>query len=122
MNPINAITYSGSFISRSRVCIGRAPVCACAPLTVSPGQVRALETRLQQEAVRADQAERSCSQLQDQHQTTCDLVLSKEQMLELGQAEISQLRDSLALASEQQDAQHSRWGGWLTALCLFFGG
>ncbi|CAL8403773.1 unnamed protein product [Boreogadus saida] len=71
-------------------------------------QVGALEARLQQEAGRADRAERSGSQLQEQHQTTCDLLLSKEQMLELGQAETSQLRDSLALASEQQDAQHRR--------------
>ncbi|XP_030232437.1 centromere protein F isoform X1 [Gadus morhua] len=71
-------------------------------------QVGALEARLQQEAGRADRAEVSRAQLQEQHQTTCDLLLSKEQMLELGQAETSQLRDSLALASEQQDAQNHR--------------
>ena len=102
-NDLSTITYSGSYSWQQ---CGASSVCA--PLMMSPGQVGALEARLQQEAGRADRAEVSRAQLQEQHQTTCDLLLSKEQMLELGQAETSQLRDSLALASEQQDAQNHR--------------
>lgn len=65
--------------------------------------------RLQKESTRADQAEKTNTELQDEHQAACDLARSKDQLLELGQAEISQLRESLAQATAQQEEQGARW-------------
>lgn len=76
-------------------------------------QVKDLELRLQKESTRADQAERTNTELQDEHQAACDLARSKDQLLELGQAEISQLRESLAQATAQQEEQGARWEFYL---------
>lgn len=76
-------------------------------------QVKDLELRLQKESTRADQAERANTELQDEHQAACDLARSKDQLLELGQAEISQLRESLAQATAQQEEQGARWEFYL---------
>lgn len=72
-------------------------------------QVKDLQLRLQKESTRADQAEKTNTELQDEHQAACDLARSKDQLLELGQAEISQLRESLAQATAQQEEQGARW-------------
>lgn len=71
-------------------------------------QVRDLELRLQKESARADQADRTNTELQDEHQAACDLAHSKDQLLELGQAEIGQLRESLAQATAQQEEHGAR--------------
>lgn len=76
-------------------------------------QVKDLQLRLQKESTRADQAERTNTELQDEHQAACDLARSKDQLLELGQAEISQLRESLAQATAQQEEQGARWEFYL---------
>lgn len=76
-------------------------------------QVKDLQLRLQKESTRADQAERTNTELQDEHQAACDLAHSKDQLLELGQAEISQLRESLAQATAQQEEQGARWEFYL---------
>lgn len=65
--------------------------------------------QLQKEATRADQAERIVTELQDEHQAACDLARSKDQLLELGQAEIIQLRESLSQATAQLEEQGARW-------------
>lgn len=80
-------------------------------------QVRDLELRLQQEVTRAELAEKCNAELQDQHQAACDLAHSKDQLVELGQAEISQLRESLAQANAQQDTQYARSEAFC---CLLF--
>lgn len=72
-------------------------------------QVKDLELRLQKELARAEQAERTNAELQDEHQAACDLAHSKDQLLELGQAEVSQLRESLARATAQQEEHSARW-------------
>lgn len=67
-----------------------------------------MEQRLHKELSRAEQAEKTNRELQEEHQAACDLVRSKDQLLELGQAEIRQLREGLAQATalqEQQTAQ-----------------
>lgn len=64
---------------------------------------------MQKEISRAEQAERTNTELQDEHQAARDLVRSKDQLLELGQAEISQLRESLAQSTAQQEEQNARW-------------
>lgn len=76
-------------------------------------QVKDLQLRLQKESTRADQAERTNTELQDEHQAACDLARSKDQLLELGQAEISQLRESLTQATAQQEEQGARWEFYL---------
>ena len=78
-------------------------------LTLLYVQVKDLELRLQKESARAEQAERTNTELQDEHQAACDLVHSKDQLVELGRAEISQLRESLAQATAQQEEQSARW-------------
>ena len=65
--------------------------------------------QLQKESARADQAEKTNSELQDEHQAAYDLVYSKDQLLELGQAEISQLRETLNQTIAQQEEQAARW-------------
>lgn len=65
------------------------------------------------EIARAEQAERTITQLQDEHQTACDLAHSKDQLIELGRAEINQLRESLAQATAQQEEQNIRWEFYL---------
>lgn len=75
--------------------------------------MKELELRLQKESARADQAERTNSELQDEHQAACDLAHSKDQLLELGQAEISQLRESLNQTIAQQEEQAARWEFYL---------
>lgn len=65
---------------------------------------------MQKEMTRTEQAERTNVELQDEHQAACDLVHSKDQLIELGQAETSQLRESLAQATAQQEEQTARWG------------
>lgn len=64
---------------------------------------------MQKEITRAELAERMNTDLQDEHKATCDLVRSKEQLVELGRAEISQLRASLAQTIAQQEEQNARW-------------
>lgn len=64
---------------------------------------------MQRETSRAEQAEKTITELQGEHQAACDLAHSKDQLVELGQAEISQLRDSLAHTSAQQEEQAARW-------------
>lgn len=71
--------------------------------------------QLQKETTRADQAERIIAELQDEHQAACDLARSKDQLLELGQAEIIQLRESLRQATAQEE-QGARWD---FNLCFF---
>ena len=58
---------------------------------------------------RAEQAEKTSTELQAEHQAACDLVHSKEQLVELRQAEINQLRESLEQATAQQEEQNLRW-------------
>lgn len=65
--------------------------------------------QLQKEMTRADQAERIITELQDEQKAACDLARSKDQLLELGQAEIIQLRESLSQATAQQEEQGARW-------------
>lgn len=65
--------------------------------------------QLQKEATRADQAERVITELQDEHTAACDLARSKDQLLELGQAEIIQLRESLGQATAHLEEQGARW-------------
>lgn len=65
--------------------------------------------QLQQETARADQAEKVITELQDELQTACDLARSKDQLLELGQAEIIQMRESLSQATAQQEERAARW-------------
>ncbi len=84
--------------------------------TLLSEQVKDLEFRLQKEMSRAEQAERTNTELQDEHQAACDLARSKDQLVELGQAEISQLRESLALATAQQEEQNARWEFYLLLL------
>lgn len=67
-----------------------------------------LEQRLQKESSRAEQAEKTNRELQEEHQAACDLARSKDQLLELGQAEIRQLREGLAQATAQQEQQTAR--------------
>lgn len=57
--------------------------------------------QLEKESARADQAERIIAELQD-------LARSKDQLLELGQAEIIQLRESLSQAAALQEEQGAR--------------
>ncbi|KAK2854193.1 hypothetical protein Q5P01_006854 [Channa striata] len=71
-------------------------------------QVKDLELQLQKEIARAEQAERTNIELQGEHQAACDLARSKDQLVELGQAEISQLRESLTQATAQQEEQNVR--------------
>lgn len=71
-------------------------------------QVKDVESRLQREMTRAEQAERTNAELQDEHQAACDLAQSKDQLLELSQTEISQLRESLAQTIAQQEQQTAR--------------
>lgn len=71
-------------------------------------QVKDLELRLQKESSRAEQAEKTNTELQEEHQAACDLAHSKDQLLELGQAEISQLREGLAQATALQEEQTAR--------------
>lgn len=85
-------------------------------LTLLSEQVKDLELRLQKEMSRAEQAERTNMELQDEHQAACDLARSKDQLVELGQAEISQLRESLTLATAQQEEQSARWEFYLLLL------
>lgn len=68
-----------------------------------------LESQLQQETARAELAERKNIELQEEHHAACDLVRSKDQLLELGLAEISQLKESLAQSTAQQEQQDIRW-------------
>lgn len=63
---------------------------------------------MQKESTRAEQAERTNTELQNEHQAACDLAHSKDQLVELGQAEIIHLRDSLAQATAQQEEQSAR--------------
>lgn len=79
-------------------------------------QVKDLETRLEKEIARAEQAEKTIIQLQDEYQTACDLARSKDQLLELGQTRISQLKESLAQATAQQEEQNIRWEFYLIFL------
>lgn len=65
--------------------------------------------QLRKETTRADQAERIITELQDEHQAAYDLARSKDQLLELGQAEIIQLRASLSQATAEQEEQGARW-------------
>lgn len=48
-------------------------------------------------------------ELQDEHQAACDLARSKDQLLELGQAEIFHLRESLSRAAAEQEEHGARW-------------
>lgn len=64
---------------------------------------------MQKEITRAELAERMNTELQDEHKAACDLVRSKEQLVELGLAEISQLRDSLAQITAQQEEHSARF-------------
>lgn len=64
---------------------------------------------MQKEVTRAEHAERTNTELQDEHQAACDLVRSKDQLVELGQAEIKQLRESLAQATSKQEELNARW-------------
>lgn len=84
----------------------------------SSEQIKDLESRLQKEIVRAEEAERSYAQLQDEHQAACDLACSKDQLVELSQSEISQLRESLAQATAQHEVQNARWEIFFL-VCLF---
>lgn len=68
---------------------------------------------MQKEITRAERAERTNTELQDEHQAACDLVRSKDQLVELGQAEISQLRESLAQSTAQQEEENARWEFYL---------
>ncbi|CAL9701706.1 unnamed protein product [Knipowitschia caucasica] len=68
-------------------------------------QVKDIQMRLQREVARAEQAER---RLLEEQQVNGDLLSSKDQLLELGQAEINQLRDSLSVATTQQEEQEVR--------------
>lgn len=63
---------------------------------------------MQKESSRVEQAERTNRELQEEHQAACDLALSKDQLLELGQAEIRQLREGLAQATSMQEQQTAR--------------
>lgn len=67
-----------------------------------------MEQRLQKESSRTEQAEKTNRELQEEHQAACDLARSKDQLLELGQAEISQLREGLAQAAAQQEQEAAR--------------
>ena len=71
---------------------------------------------MQKEMTRAEQAERTNTELQGEHQAACDLARSKDQLVELGQSEISQLRESIAQATAQQEEQTARWGELLLLL------
>ncbi|XP_062303540.1 centromere protein F [Osmerus eperlanus] len=71
-------------------------------------QVKDLESRLQQESERAERAERSHVELSEQYQVACDMAQSKDSVIELGQAEVSRLRESVAQASAQLDQQQAR--------------
>lgn len=72
-------------------------------------QVKDLESRLQRETARAELAERTNVELQEEHQAACDLVRSKDQLVALGLAEVSQLKESLAQSTAQQEKQNARW-------------
>lgn len=67
-----------------------------------------MEQLLQKESSRAEQAEKTNNELQEEHQAACDLSRSKDQLLELGQSEIRQLREGLAEATAQQEQQVAR--------------
>ena len=71
-------------------------------------QVKEPEGRLQQESGRAERAEKSHADLLEQYQTACDLALSKDSVIELGQAEVCQLRESLSQSTAQQDQLQAR--------------
>lgn len=78
-------------------------------LTLLSEQAKSLELQLQKEMTRAEQAEKTNTELQDEHQAACDLARSKDQLVELGQTEISHLRESLAQATAQQEQHNARW-------------
>lgn len=67
-----------------------------------------LEQRLLKESSRAEEAEKTNKELQEEHQAACDLAHSKDELLELGQAEVRQLRESLAQATALQEQQTAR--------------
>lgn len=67
-----------------------------------------LEQRLLKESSRAEEAEKTNRELQEEHQAACDLARSKDQLLELGQAEVRQLREGLAEATALQEQQTAR--------------
>ncbi|XP_072320728.1 uncharacterized protein cenpf [Eucyclogobius newberryi] len=71
-------------------------------------QVKDIQMCLQKEEARAEQAERRITQLQEEQEATFDLITSKDQLVELGRAEINQLRESLSLATAQQEEQVTR--------------
>lgn len=77
-------------------------------MSLQPEQVRDLESRLRAEVARAEQAEKTNVQLQDELQVTCDLTRSKDQLLDLSQAEVRQLRESLSQASAEHQEQTTR--------------
>lgn len=74
---------------------------------------------MQKETARADQAERINTELQEEHQAACDLARSKDQLLDLGQTEINHLRESLALATAQQEQQETRWDFYFSLVNTF---
>ncbi|XP_061881910.1 centromere protein F isoform X2 [Entelurus aequoreus] len=71
-------------------------------------QVKDLQVRLQRETLRAEQAERSITQLQEEHQVAYNLALSKDQLLECSQAELHQLEERLARATAEHEDRSSR--------------
>lgn len=75
-----------------------------------------LEVQLQEEVTRPGQAKRINSELRGEHQATCDLLQSKNRLLELSQAEIIQLRESPSQAIAQQEEQGARWESNLAML------
>ncbi|XP_019751367.1 centromere protein F-like [Hippocampus comes] len=71
-------------------------------------QVKDLQLQLKREIARAEQAEKSITQLQHEQRASSDLARSKEQLIELGQAEIRQLRDTLAQATAELEERNLR--------------
>lgn len=67
-----------------------------------------MEQRLLKESSRAEEAEKTNRELQEEHQAACDLARSKDQLLELGQAEVRQLREGLAQATALQEQHTAR--------------
>ncbi|KAG9336294.1 hypothetical protein JZ751_002641 [Albula glossodonta] len=76
-----------------------------AQITLLQGQVTELESRLKQETNRAERAEQSHSEALSQYESACNLVKSKDSVLELKEDEIIHLRDTLAQTAAHQEKQ-----------------
>ncbi|KAJ8402852.1 hypothetical protein AAFF_G00361660 [Aldrovandia affinis] len=78
-------------------------------ITLLQGKVTQLDSRLKQETERVEKAEQSLSEVSSQYESACDLLKSKDSVLELKENEIAHLGDSLVQAVSQQEQQMAKF-------------